>query len=62
MVRSYKDEVTCIRIRKDGVEVFTECEVYKNGEYEKRLNELFWERRKNKLNKQKGDKNYEEHY
>lgn len=46
VIRSYKDEVTVIQIRRDGVKTYTECEVWKNGEWEKQWAKLLWERRK----------------
>ena len=49
MIRSYKDEVTVIQVRRDGVKTYTECEVWKNDERERKWAELLWARRKARL-------------
>lgn len=46
MIRSYKDEVAVVQIRRDGVKTYTECEVWKNSERDKRRAELLWGHRK----------------
>ena len=46
MIRSYKDEVTVIQIRRDGVKTYTECEVWKNGTRDRQWIEAMWARRK----------------
>lgn len=46
MIRSYKDEVTVIQIRRDGVRTYAECEVWKNGTRDRQWIEMLWARRK----------------
>lgn len=46
MIRSYKDEVTVIQVRRDDVKTYTECEVWKNGERDKQWAKLLWARKK----------------
>ena len=46
MIRSYADEVTIIKVRRDGVKTYTECEVWKNGERDRQWAETLWARRK----------------
>ena len=46
MIRSYKDEVTVVQIRRDGVKTYTECEVWKNGARDRQWIEMLWAHKK----------------